>query len=224
MEETSGRAERRTLPRFPLSFLLFRDHSARTFAVRDVSYGGMRLGGEDAACPFRVGDEIAGALRLKGRILDVRGRVKWVEGGECGVGFASGGGFGEGIRSFLGVDAAIEGMKVLHDDGAALAPRLKYWLRSDGVVEIFVWEGGSFQIIFCGDFVEGSPEGLLRTGRLAYLGKDMAVADGEEFLFRFDSPADSKKVGFASDVLGRMGERHLPHDVLEFLRTKTASG
>ena len=153
--------EKRIFPRFPFSFLIFKgsgDASAderKVFEVKDISYNGMQLSLRDGGHTYIKGADIDGVVHWKGEVLETKGSVKWVNGHNLGVEFKLDNKFNKSIRSFLGVDNILKGLRAIHDGplDIDLPSNLKYWLRSDGQFEVFMWrhndgEISKFQILF----------------------------------------------------------------------------
>lgn len=223
--------EKRIFPRFPFSFLMFKTDEAgreKVFEVRDISYTGMQISLKDGQHGFKQMDKIVGTLSWRGRILEIDGTVKWVRGPKIGIAFSSEAKLDEGIKSFLCIENIISSMRPLHEShfSVELPPQLKYWLRADGPVEIFVWMHGSgnisrFQILLMKDFVEwedgkGVKTGLVVTDR----DLDTPLQREDEFVFEMDEGPHPGKIDFAMRVIDHLPESFLPADVIDFLKLK----
>ena len=97
-----------------------------------------------------------------------------------------------------------------------LPNNLKYWLKADGVLEIFVWEHTSsgisrFQILMMEHFIEWE-EGIgLRTGRImTQRDLDTPLSLEDEFVFQIDEGAVQDKIDMALGVARKINEDHLP--------------
>ena len=151
---------KRVFPRYPFSFLVFKAKE-RAFEVRDVSFRGMQISLKDGVHGLSPGDGLNGELHWKGEVLEVVFRVKWADKERVGGAFEWDEGFEGKVRDFFCVENILKGLRPLHRQEAerGLPPRLKYWFKSDGSVEFFVWcrkDGriSSFQGIVLNRFFE----------------------------------------------------------------------
>lgn len=223
--------EKRIFPRFPFSFLIFKGlekGKEKVFEVRDISYTGMQLSLKDGTHQFHQDDSIVGTLNWRGLTLNTRGVVKWVKGGKIGIAFGQDEKFKREVESFLSIDNIISSMRPLHEAhfSVELPPQLKYWLRADGPVEIFVWMHNSgnvsrFQILLMKDFVEwedgkGVKTGLVVTDRDV----DTPLMSEDEFIFEMDEGPSNCKIDFALKVIEHLPPSYLPSDIVDFLKLK----
>ena len=112
------------------------------------------------------------------------------------------------------------------DYGADLPAKLKYWLRSDGPVEIFVWkhpdgELAQFQVLLLENFVEWQDGHGLKTGRImSKRNVDTPLLDEDEMVFRVDEGVDEDKLQRVRSLVGKIPVELLTGDAKEFLVRK----
>src|SRR5690606_12432041 len=167
--------EKRVLPRFPFCYLTFKttDESSRVFEVKDISYSGMQLSLKDGEMDLKEDHEIAGNMHWNGRELSLFGTIKWVTDNRLGIEFSHQKKLREEIHEFLTIEKLALMMKPLHklDFGVEIPARLKYWLRADGPVELFIWqhpdgELSKFQVLLMENFIEWADGMGLKSGRV----------------------------------------------------------
>lgn len=227
------RTERRLLPRFPLSLLVFKEGTGgggRVFEIRDISPSGMRIErGRGAGPPTHgPGDRIEGRARLRDREVGVRGTVRWARGPGLGVAFDPDPGLRRDVGAFLAGKNAMRGIRRLHDDPSALGrpEGMSHWLRSDGAFELFVWDDGGggvarFLMLFAGRFAEWRGPLSLQTGTVPHAGGGRGGPEGvEERLLRFDPAPDAGTAAQAAGMADALTTEHLPADVLRLVRRK----
>jgi len=225
--------EKRVLPRFPFNFLSFKGQGKegdRVYEVRDISYRGMQLVLKDGKQPYESGEMINGTLIWRGKRLELAAEVKWVKEKSLGVVFDSTNGIGKKIRDFLSLDNIIAGMRPLHHGplDLDLPTDLKYWLRADGPVEIFVWQHkdgdlSRFQMILLDKFIEWEDGKGVKTGRLLkHRDIDTPLTHNDEFLFEIDTNPDLETVQFARSIVAKVPHSSLPDAACSFLSLKLA--
>lgn len=224
--------EKRVFPRFPFGFMIFREEgngagneSKIVFEVKDISLSGMQLSFKDGTHEYAQGKMISGNLQWRGSTMQVKGKVQWVRESCIGLSFDSSISFEEKMRSFLSYDNIVSHIKPLHKNEMALdlPNNLKYWLKADGVLEIFVWEHTStgisrFQILIMEHFIEWE-EGIgLRTGRImTQRDLDTPLSLEDEFVFQIDEGAVTEKIEMALGVVRKINVDHLPLEARDFL-------
>ena len=223
--------EKRVFPRFPFGFMIFREetlndaNSKMVFEVKDISLTGMQLSFRDGVHNYTEGLTIRGNLQWRGSTVSVSGKVQWIREGRIGLSFDSSISFEEKMRSFLSFDNIVSHIKPLHKNEMTLdlPNNLKYWLKADGVLEIFVWEHTSsgisrFQILMMEHFIEWE-EGIgLRTGRImTQRDLDTPLSQEDEFVFQIDEGALQDKIDLALGVARKIQEDHLPNEAREFI-------
>lgn len=218
--------EKRVLPRFPFCYLTFKtDHNSRVFEVKDISHTGMQLSLKDHSHDFIEESPIKGSIHWLGKNLDIVGTVKWKTQGRLGVEFMKKREVLDKIQSFLDIDEIIKRLKPLHkvDEGLELPAKLKYWLRSDGPVEVFIWQHGDgeiakCQILFLEVFVEWEDGVGLKTGRiLSKRNVDSPLITEDEWVFHMDMDLDPLKLKRAKELTDRIPSSLLPSDVKTFI-------
>ena len=219
--------EKRIFPRFPVCYLTFKpDQGTRAHQIKDISFTGMQLGiAEDA---YSEGQRLHGTVHWLGQELTMHGKVMWKTKGRVGVEFIKRAELATGLKTFLSEERLIAALKPLHrvDYGAELPAKLKYWLRSDGPVEIFVWkhpdgELAQFQVLLLENFVEWQDGQGLKTGRImSKRNVDTPLLDEDEMVFRVDEGVDEDKLQRARSLVGKIPVELLTGDAKEFLVRK----
>ena len=220
--------EKRVFPRFPLTVLLFKSASneKQVFEVLDISYTGMKISLKDGEHLYKNSDDIKGVLHWKSARLEIKGNVKWTKDKQVGVSFNLTKELSKEIKDFLSISNIIAGMRPIHHTDFELPADLKYWLRSEGPVELFVWQhrGGNmskFQLIMLDSFIEWEDGAGLRSGRvLTQRACDLPLSSEEEFMFEIDQGIDMEKIKFARDVSRSIPESFLPKEVCNFILLK----
>lgn len=222
-----GKHEKRVLPRFPFCYLTFKSQK-QVFEVKDISFSGMQMGLKDGLISYKTGDKVSGTIHWLGKEISLEGKVVWVTEHRAGVEFNQTSSFERAIKDFLSVKNISQSFKALHkaNIGLEIPARLKYWLRGDGPMEIFVWQHGDgelskFQILLMEHFVEWEDGQGLKTGRaLSKRNLDSPLMTEDEYLFAIDDKNDQSKVNFAVEVLNHLPAGHLNPEVTEFLKLK----
>lgn len=218
--------EKRILPRFPFCYLTFKtDGNPRAFEIKDISLSGMQLSLKDADNQFMEDAPLKGQVHWLGKSLDVQGMIKWKTSGRMGVEFAKRREVLEKVSQFLQIDQLVKNLKPLHkvDGGLEIPAKLKYWLRSDGPVELFVWqhsdgELSKFQILFMEIFVEWEDGAGLKTGRtLSKRNVDSPLITEDEWVFKMDPEVELEKLSRVKDLVERIPADLLPAEVSTFI-------
>ncbi|MBF0362319.1 MAG: PilZ domain-containing protein [Oligoflexia bacterium] len=230
-----ARQEKRVFPRFPYCFLTFRSdkqdiNESKIFEVKDISFTGMQLALKNGEHNYKEKDVLKGNIHWLGMELTIKGVVKWVSSDRIGLAFNREKALISSIRDFLSIKNIVMGIKSIHnsqhDFSIELPSSLKYWLRADGLLEIFIWqhkdgEFSKFQILMLENFVEWEDGIGLKSGR-ALGRKDIETplsVDGE-FTFEIDHELDISKLNLFSDIISHLEEKHLPRNVIQFLELK----
>ncbi|MFY7992138.1 MAG: PilZ domain-containing protein [Bacteriovoracaceae bacterium] len=217
--------EKRILPRFPFCYLTFKsEQSARVLEVKDISLTGMQIRLKEEL-NWAIDEGISGTIHWLGRALPVQGNVKWVTNNRLGIEFVKKQDQLTKIQNFLSFDEIVKNLKPLHkvESGLELPARLKYWLRSDGPVELFVWqhadgELSKFQILLMENFLEWEDGAGLKTGRiLSKRNIDTPLINEEELVFKIDQDIDLTKVGSVKELVGQLPGALLSQEVQHFL-------
>jgi hypothetical protein len=218
--------EKRILPRFPFCYLTFKpDDNARVYEVKDISHTGMQLSLKEENHQFQAEHVLKGHIHWLGKNLDIAGTVKWHTANRIGVEFIKRRDVLEKIHNFLEIPEMVKRLKPLHkvDDGLEIPARLKYWLRSDGPVEVFVWQHGDgeiakSQILFLETFVEWEDGIGLKTGRiLSKRNVDSPLLTEDEWVFQIDQDVDVSKLDRVKELISHIPSDLLPEDVRNFL-------
>lgn len=223
--------EKRIFPRFPFGFMIFREEnfndssSKMVFEVKDISLTGMQLAFKDGKHNYTQGVNIEGSLHWRASNLKIKGKVQWVREGAIGLSFDGRDGFTDRINDFLSYDNIVSHIKAIHKNEMTLdlPNNLKYWLKADGVLEIFVWDHKSsgisrFQILMMEYFIEWEEGVGLRTGKImTQRNLDTPLSQGDEFIFHIDEGAVSLKIEMALGVVRKIPDEHLPILARDFL-------
>lgn len=218
--------EKRVLPRFPFCYLTFKsDDTSRVYEIKDISHSGMQIALKEESFIFDDDTILKGSIHWLGKNLDIAGTVKWTTGKRLGVEFVKRHEVMEKVSEFLNLKDMVKRLKPLHQvpGGLDIPPRLKYWLRSDGPVEIFVWqhndgEIAKFQILFLEAFVEWEDGLGTKTGRiLSKRNVDSPLINEDEWVFKMDSIADGEKLLRVKELIALIPGEQLPSEVKTFL-------
>ncbi|MBT7609007.1 MAG: hypothetical protein HN576_04585 [Bacteriovoracaceae bacterium] len=223
--------EKRIFPRFPFSYLTFKGNEkseAQVFEVKDISFLGMQLNLKNGGHSYITGHEIEGTVHWKGAVLKTIGVVKWVRGTRIGVSFNETIDFEDKVKKFLSVKNIIAGMRPVHSSGLDLEmpANLKYWLRADGPVELFIWqhadcELSKFQFILLDHFLEWEDGKGLRSGHIVSKeDNDTPLTFEDELMFQFDEMLNLNIVEMAQGVVREIPIDFLNQEVSDFLKTK----
>jgi hypothetical protein len=218
--------EKRVLPRFPFCYLTFKsDENSRIYEIKDISHTGMQLSLKDDDQAFTEEHLLKGHIHWLGKNLDITGTVKWHTQNRLGVEFAKKRDVMDKVQNFLSMDEMVKRLKPLHkvNDGLEIPARLKYWLRSDGPVEVFVWQHGDgemakVQVLFMETFVEWEDGQGLKTGRiLSKRNVDSPLLTEDEWVFQIDMNMDISKLDRVKTLINHINDDLLPQEVRTFL-------
>ena len=218
--------EKRVLPRFPFCYLTFKsDDTSRVYEVKDISHTGMQLSLKEDGHAFAADSVLKGSIHWLGKNLDIAGTVKWSTSQLLGVEFAKRREVTDKVQDFLNIKEIVKRLKPLHkvEGGLEIPPRLKYWLRSDGPVELFVWQHGhgeiaKLQILFLEVFVEWEDGEGVKTGRtLSKRNVDSPLLTEDEWVFQMDPEIDGEKLDKVKELIGLIPQDQLPVEVQTFL-------
>ena len=104
-----------------------------------------------------------------------------------------------------------------------LPNNLMFWLKADGVLDLYVWEHASagisrFQILMMEHFIEWEEGVGLKTGRvMTQRDLDTPLSLEDEFVFQIDDSVVAEKIEMALGVVRKISDDHLPTDAKEFL-------
>eukprot|EP00481_Brizalina_sp_1-RS-2013_P000340 TRINITY_DN10973_c0_g1_i1.p1 TRINITY_DN10973_c0_g1~~TRINITY_DN10973_c0_g1_i1.p1 ORF type:complete len:106 (-),score=6.69 TRINITY_DN10973_c0_g1_i1:132-449(-) len=87
IKDGAGKTEKRVFPRFPFSYLVFRQAGANTksYEVKDISFTGMQISLKDGESEFKVTDLIEGEIHWYSEVVKIKGEVKRVEDNNIGI-------------------------------------------------------------------------------------------------------------------------------------------
>lgn len=218
--------EKRILPRFPFCYLTFKsDDTSRVYEVKDISLTGMQLSLKEVEHQFKEDHVLKGHIHWLGKNLDIAGTVKWHTPNRIGIEFVKKRDVLEKIQSFLKMEEMIKRLKPLHkvNDGLEIPAKLKYWLRADGPVELFVWQHGDgevakFQALFLETFVEWEDGIGLKSGRiLSKRNVDSPLVTEDEWVFQIDTYVDAEKLERVKELINLITDELLPAETKTFL-------
>ena len=222
--------EKRVLPRFPLTLMTFRadQFEGHSFEVRDVSFGGMQIALKDGEHGQAVGDEITGLLMWAGQKLKIKGKIRWCDRRRIGILFDTTNGLASEVKAFLSTDILASRMRPLHQGtfDFELPTDLKYWLKSDGPAEIFIWqhrdgELARFQFILMDKLIEWEDGVGIRTGKvLKATDSETPLSYEEEVDFDVDEKPCFDSLEMARSIIDKVSENILPKGAAEFLSLK----
>lgn len=221
--------EKRVFPRFPFGFMIFKESEAQkmVFEVKDISLTGMQLTIKDGTHDYKVGSMIKGDLHWRGANVNLKAKIQWVREASLGISFDSSISFEEKMRTFLSFDNIVAHIKPLHNtDLTELPNNLKYWLKSDGVLDLFVWEHSSqgisrFQVLLMENFIEWEENVGVKTGKvMTQRDLDTPLSLEDEFVFQIDENVVEEKVELALGVVRKISLDHLPKDARDFILIK----
>lgn len=233
VESDFEKLEKRILPRFPFCYLTFKCSAGKQniFEVKDISFSGMQLALKNGEHGIKKDEAVHGFIHWGGREVEINGKVKWSKGMRLGVEFTSSATSREQIDAFLNVQALAKHLKPVHmvDYGVDLPIKLKYWLRADGPVEVFVWqhddgELSKFQVLIMENFVEWEDGKGLQTGRvISKRDVDTPLINEDEFVFRIDPTIDDIKIGRAAKLVAGINPDYMPQASAKFIAMKLRS-
>ncbi len=218
--------EKRILPRFPFCYLTFKsDETARVYEIKDISHTGMQLSLKEENHDFKEDYVLKGHIHWLGRNLDISGIVKWHTQNRLGVEFAKKRDVLEKVQNFLQIEEIVKKLKPLHkvEDGLEIPARLKFWLRSDGPVEIFIWqhndgEIAKCQVLFFETFMEWEDGQGIKTGRiLSKRNVDSPLLTEDEWVFQIDQNIDDSKLDKVKALISHVTDDLLPTETRTFL-------
>lgn len=218
--------EKRVLPRFPFCYLTFKsDETSRVYEIKDISYTGMQLSLKEENHNFKEDHVLKGHIHWLGRNLDIAGTVKWHTQNRIGVEFMKKREVLEKVQHFLSMEEMVKHLKPLHkvNDGLDIPARLKYWLRSDGPIEFFIWQHNNgelakVQVLFMETFVEWEDGTGVKTGRiLSKRNVDSPLLNEDELVFKMDADLDPEKLTRVKELIEHISDDLLPNEVRTFL-------
>lgn len=222
--------EKRVLPRFPFCYLLFKNSKteAQVFEVKDISHSGMQLSLKNGDLNYKSNEKINGEIHWHGRSIDVSGEIVWVKQNRIGVEFSTKASQRENVDKFLKIDNFAQSLKPLHrsEFGLDLPAKLKYWLRSDGPAEVFVWRHNhgdlsKFQILIMENFIEWEDTKGLKTGRvISKRDIDTPLISEDEYVFKLDTHLDDSKIENSQKLINNLDANLLPEETLSFIKMK----
>lgn len=205
----------------------FRDNNM-VFHIKDISLSGMQLCYKDGTHNYKIGETLEGELHWKKASIKIKAKIQWIRPASLGVLFESTISFEEKMRTFLCYENIVAHIKPLHKTEIEmnLPNNLKFWLKADGALDLYVWEHSSqgisrFQILLMEHFIEWEEGVGLKTGKIITQ-KDLEtpLSKQDEFLFEMDKNASLEKIEMALGVVRKISLEHLPRSAKDFLLYK----
>ncbi|MFZ4714316.1 MAG: PilZ domain-containing protein [Bacteriovoracaceae bacterium] len=228
-----GTHEKRVLPRFPFCYLTFKAKSngQLVYEVKDISYTGMQLSLKNGTHSYKEDETLSGSVHWHGQTLELTGKVVWLTQSRLGVEFNKTEKQTKEVKNFLSVKNIVTNFRPIHKSniGLEIPAKLKYWLRGDGPMEIFVWQhaGGAlstFQILLMENFVEWEDGVGLKTGRaLSKRNLDTPLLTEDEYVFLMDQSPAAERLNFAMDIVKDISDDSLSTETLDFIKRKLSS-
>lgn len=221
--------EKKILPRFPFCYLTFRgDNDANIYEVKDISHSGMQLELKDGEIQSKRDDIIDGVVHWKGAALNITGKIVWHTQARLGVAFKIDPSNSKKLDDFLSPKHLATHLIPIHEVncGVEIPPTLKYWLRSDGPVEVFIWchpngEFSEFQIVMMENLVEWKDGLGIRTARvISKRNINTPLINEDEFMFHMDEGIDEERLTFATQLVSELKNQYLTQETKEFLLRK----
>lgn len=226
----SNDQEKRVLPRFPFCFMTFRLESgaSHVFKVKDISYSGMRVELTAGEHEINKHDQVKGTLHWNGNQVNIGGNVVWNRPSELGVEFLNNPKLKDEINNFLSIKNIVKNFKPLHRSEFELdkPSLLKFWLRADGPLEIFVWqhndgELAKVQFVLMENFVEWEDGQGVKTGVVMdKKSLDTPLVSEDEFTFNLDAEVDANKINFARDLIENVDDSMITQEAKSFILRK----
>lgn len=222
--------EKRVLPRYPFSFMTFKSSSqnSHAFEVADISDGGMKLELKDGSHQYRPGDDASGEIHWRNHKLNIIGRVAWTRSQSLGVEFNEQ--MANNVRDMLQVENVLHSLRPIHATGVDMniPNNLKYWLRTDGPVEIFFWvhsDGEFKRVQYClfNKYFEWEDGQGLRTGVITGRKNiESPLNQEDEFTIQFDEVANAETVELVGRISQKLPDNLLSNEAIEFILRKTS--
>jgi len=226
-----SRREKRVLPRFPYTFLLFKESCQKlTFAIVDVSHTGMQLLLKNGELKLSVGEILNGTLCWNQNSHTLQSTIKWIvhTDHETRLGVAFLPESIEKIATLLDIERLTLSVRPLHHENELVnfPDNLKYWLRADGPCELFVWrhphgEFARFQVIILDQFIEWEDGLGIKTGKIKSIRDvETPLSSQDELYFDCDDEMAPERVCLANRFISAINPSFLSAECTEFLKLK----
>jgi len=224
-EDFVVKQETRVLPRYPLHYITFRGVVSgkqdfhRAYEVKDISSQGMQLEQKMGECHIKVGNQLMGAINWRGEKIEVSGSVIWIDQSRIGLQFNEDLGIQKKIIQLLSLPnmtGQLRSLPIDHQTNHDLTKELRYWYRSEGPLEMFVWsKANNFSRclwIYLTNFVEWDHNDGLKTGQI-YRQKDESAEENFRLVDRHELNWNISE----GDYL-LLHDRNLDHHKLQLLK------
>lgn len=225
-----GKHEKRILPRFPFCYLTFKidEKNSKTFEVKDISHSGMQVALKDGTHEYKEHESLKGSIHWHAQSLFIGGKIVWKTNNRLGIEFEKSVENEKNLTNFLSVKNIVSSFRPIHKSniGLEIPAKLKFWLRGDGPMEIFVWqhndgELSKFQILLMENFVEWEDGFGLKTGRaVSKRNLDSPLLTEDEYVFIIDDKVDQKRLKMAYEIIDCVPESYLTFEVIDFIKRK----
>ncbi len=229
-EETST-TQSLFIPRFPFGRLVFKgskDQDCHAFEVCHLTPRGMHLQLKDGGHSYHSNEFLEGKIHLFDQEIEIIGDVVWVQGPHLGLEFRQENQHPDFYKKLFDYKTLLLGMRCLTDSELPyeIPVNLKYWLRSDGLIEIFIWdhrdgEVSKIQMIFLDNYLEWKDALGIRTAKI--LGKrehETPLNDQDELVLTFHDGFNEEIVRDASSIIKEIQENILPENIHNFIKRK----
>ncbi|MBF0205572.1 MAG: PilZ domain-containing protein [Oligoflexia bacterium] len=239
IKEEHPRREKRVFPLFPYSFLTFKSSSAcscgeLTFEVSEISTSGMQLSLHNGTHQLKTKDKLVGTLHSKDTEIKLNAQVCWSSENKIGLTFPKNDEMYAHLKNFLDPKNIACRPKPLHilcenKLGVELPPNLKFWLQTDCLLEIFVWQHSNnelshFQIIYLKNFVEWRDGVGIKTGKtISKREIETPLSKESELTLDIDDDCDVRAIAEAQTIASLIPEKYLPAEVIKFITIKLGS-
>lgn len=220
LKNSTENLQKRVLPKFPFCLMTckFENMGNEVFEVSDISLTGAQLSLKHGSHSLKRGSVVSGRIHWGGERLDIRGEVQWTSAKRLGLAFGLDAELTREISEFLSLKNILQFMRSINlsEEGMEIPSDLKYWIRSDGPVEIFVWQHNDrdircFQVLYFERFLEFKDGEGLRTGRVVTK-RDLVtpLILEDEFVFLMDDELDKETLSRVNALV-----QHLPGSLLD---------
>ena len=222
--------EKIVFPRFPFCYLTFKcdEYDSHIFEVKDISQTGMQLALKDGEHKISAEKKINGTIQWQGNKLEVAAEVKWTTQSRLGVEFSHKPSQRECVQKLLSVQNFAKSLKPVHrmEFGFDLPAKLKYWLRADGPVELFVWQHSDgelshFEFVIMENYIQWKDGQGLKTARIiSKRDVDTPLITEDEFVIKVDEVIDDFKIDLACALMTEVSGELLTEQCVEFVKMK----
>lgn len=239
IKNTEDSIEKRVFPRFPFQALHFRPQNNckdqfTPLEISNISSTGMKISGVVSENIFQHSQQLEGEILGRGIKIPVHGKIVWAReyknGWEWGVEFCSKTQSAQLFGDLFSLQKAAQQLRSVHscaqESDFILPGDLKYWLKGDGTVEVFIWqhpdgEFSRFHILFFNTMVEWEDGKGLKTAELLdHRERETPLSPEDEFTFSFDHTPCREKIASTLKLVEMISPSVLPENASDFLCLK----